>query len=166
MGRTSSETITVRKGAPADGAILCELIAALADYEKLPRPTSQAAQRLVRDAYGPQPRFDTWFGLYGGKAVGYAISFYTYSTFLALPTFYLEDLFVLPDYRSMKIGKKIFMHCARVAYEQGCGRMEWQVLHWNEPALQFYNRLGGKPLSEWLPYRATRDELRDMLTTA
>ncbi|MCL4507113.1 MAG: GNAT family N-acetyltransferase [Chloroflexi bacterium] len=166
MDNTPQNAVIVRKGAPEDGELLCHLISALADYEKLPRPTPEAAQRLVRDAYGPDPRFDTWFGEYRGVAVGYAISFYTYSTFLALPTFYLEDLFILPEYRAMKVGKSLFLHCARAAYEQGCGRMEWQVLHWNEPALRFYDHLGGKPMAEWLPYRATRDELVSMLNVA
>ena len=155
--------LSVRKATPADGDLLCELISALADYEKLPRPEPEARARLVRDAFSPMPRFDAWFGELHGRAVGYAISFYTYSTFLALPTFYLEDLFVLPEYRAHKVGKALFLHCARVAYEQGCGRMEWQVLHWNEPAMVFYKHLGGKRMEEWLPYRATRTDLEEML---
>jgi GNAT superfamily N-acetyltransferase len=153
----------VRQGTAADGDRLCDLISALADYERLPRPTPEARARLVHDAFGPSPRIDVWLGEVGGEAVGYAISFYTYSTFLALPTFYLEDLFVLPAYRARKVGRALFMHCAAIAYEQGCGRMEWQVLHWNEPALAFYNRLGGKQMHDWLPFRATRDDLAVML---
>jgi GNAT superfamily N-acetyltransferase len=155
--------VTVRKGTSADGPLLCDLIGALADYEKLPRPTPDACARLTRDAFGPAPRFDTWFGEFDGVAVGYAISFYTYSTFLALPTFYLEDLFVLPAYRAQKVGKALFLNCARVAWEQGCGRMEWQVLHWNEPAMAFYKRLGGKRQDEWVPFRALRDDLEQIL---
>jgi GNAT superfamily N-acetyltransferase len=163
MDTHSPSRLLVRKGTPADAGLLCELISALADYEHLPRPTSDACERLARDAFGPEPRFDAWFGELDGRAAGYAISFYTYSTFLALPTFYLEDLFVLPEYRAHKVGKALFLHCARVAYEQGCGRMEWQVLHWNEPALVFYRHLGGKQMADWLPFRATRDELQGML---
>lgn len=155
--------ISVRKGIPSDSDHLCHLITALADYEHLPRPTPDAQTRLIRDAFGPDPRFDVWFGEYEGACVGYAISFYTYSTFLALPTFYLEDLFVLPTYRALKVGKALFLHCTQVAFDQGCGRLEWQVLRWNEPALGFYNHLGGQPMSEWLPYRASRDEMAQML---
>jgi len=166
MALTNTSDILVRKGVAADAQLLGDLIAALADYEKLPRPTAEARQRLVRDAYGPNPRIDTWFGEVDGVAAGYAISFYTYSTFLALPTFYLEDLFVLPEYRSKKVGKALFLHCASVAYQAGCGRMEWQVLHWNEPALRFYNHLGGKQMSDWLPYRAAQADLEKMLEKA
>ena len=166
MALMNISTITVRKGNAADALLIGQLISALADYENLPRPTPEALQRLTLDAYGSSPRIDSWFGELNGAAVGYAISFYTYSSFLAQPTFYLEDLFVLPQYRSMKVGKAIFLHCAKMAYEQGCGRMEWQVLHWNEPALQFYNHLGGQPMTEWLPYRATRDVLAEMTSKA
>ena len=163
MDQSTTQTVCVRKGTSEDGELLCELISALADYENLPRPTPEARARLIGHAFGPAPRFDVWFAEYGGAPVGYAISFYTYSTFLALPTFYLEDLFVLSAYRAMKVGKALFLHCAAVAYDQGCGRMEWQVLHWNEPALNFYRHLGGKQMEEWLPFRATRDELTKML---
>ena len=120
----------------------------------------------MRDAFGSTPRFDTWFGELSGKAVGYTISFYTYSSFLALPTFYLEDLFVLPEYRAQKVGKALFLNCAHVALEQGCGRMEWQVLHWNEPALSFYHHLRGQRLDDWVPFRALRDDLERMLGRA
>jgi GNAT superfamily N-acetyltransferase len=163
MAIANTPDILVRKGTVADAELLGGLISALADYEKLPRPTEEARLRLARDAYGPTPRIDTWFGELAGVAAGYAISFYTYSTFLAMPTFYLEDLFVLPEYRAQKVGKILFLRCAREAYQHGCGRMEWQVLHWNEPALRFYNHLGGKQMSDWLPYRATRDDLEKML---
>ncbi len=163
MNQPTFPGVCVRKGTPADGELLCDLISALADYEHLARPTPEARARLVRDAFGPAPRIDVWFGEYAGVPVGYAITFYTYSTFLALPTFYLEDLFVLPAYRSVKVGKALFLNCAAVAYGQGCGRMEWQVLHWNEPALGFYRHLGGQQMEEWLPFRATRDELEKML---
>jgi GNAT superfamily N-acetyltransferase len=158
-----SSKVNVRKGTPQDGELLVELVCALADYEHLPRPTQDARERLVRDGFGPAPRFDTWFGEYAGRAVGYAITFYTYSTFLALPTFYLEDLFVLPEYRALKVGKALFVNCAQVAWEQGCGRMEWQVLHWNTPALAFYEHLGGARQADWLPWRATRDELQKII---
>ncbi len=159
----TSNSVRVRKGTPGDGDRLCDLISALADYEHLPRPTPEARARLTRDAFGPSPRIDVWLGEVDNEPVGYAISFYTYSTFLALPTFYLEDLFVLPAYRARKVGKALFLHCARVAYEQGCGRLEWQVLSWNEPALAFYHHVGGRQMTEWLPFRATRDEMATML---
>jgi GNAT superfamily N-acetyltransferase len=163
MNDDNHSKVTVRQGVAGDALLLGELICALADYEKLARPTQEALARLTNDAYGPNPRFDTWFGELNGRAVGYAVTFYTYSTFLALPTLYLEDVFVLPEFRALKIGKALFLHCARTAFEHGCGRMEWQVLHWNEPALAFYRHLGGQQMTDWLPFRATRDELAQML---
>ena len=163
MNNPTHATVTVRKGKAGDASLLGQLICALADYEHLARPTAEALARLERDAYGSTPRIDTWFGELNGQAVGYAVTFYTYSTFLALPTFYLEDVFVLPEFRGYKVGKALFLHCAKTAYEQGCGRMEWQVLHWNEPALDFYRHLGGQQMQDWLPFRATRDELAQMI---
>ncbi|HEY3290801.1 MAG TPA: GNAT family N-acetyltransferase [Anaerolineae bacterium] len=163
MATNTQPTVIVRRGTAQDAELLGDLISALADYEKLPRPTQEARARLVRDAYGPSPRFDTWFGELDGTPAGYAITFYTYSTFLAQPTFYLEDLFVLPEYRAHKVGRSLFLYCAEEALRQGCGRMEWQVLHWNEPALKFYRHLGGTPMSEWLPFRATREVLEQMV---
>lgn len=158
-----SEQIIVRRGTAADGEALARLVNALADYEKLPRPQLDAIARLRRDAFGPSPRFDTWFADAGNAPVGYAIAFFTYSTFLAMPTLYLEDLFVLPEYRALGIGKKLFLACADYGYQHGCGRMEWQVLQWNAPAIAFYHRLGAARLDDWLPCRLTRDQLAALI---
>lgn len=151
--------VKIRKATPVDGEVLCELICALADYERLPRPDEAARQRLKRDAFGESPRFDAWLAEVDGRPVGYAITFFTYSTFLALPSLYLEDIFVLPEYRSQRIGAALFKHCAKVACDAGCGRMEWQVLHWNTPAIEFYERMGAMRLQGWHPYRLTRADL-------
>jgi GNAT superfamily N-acetyltransferase len=160
---TKTQTVTVRKGTAADGETLADLICALAEYEKLPRPDKQARERLKRDAFGNQPRFETWFAEVNGKSVGYAITFYTYSTFLALPSLYLEDIFVLPEYRSQKIGKALFVHCVKLALQENCGRMEWQVLHWNTPALEFYRSIGATRLEGWQPYRMVRGDLEQVM---
>lgn len=154
----------LRKAMPTDGDTLCDLICALADHEKLPRPDAAARERLKRDAFGATPRFEAWLAEVGGRAVGYAITFYTYSTFLALPSLYLEDIFVLPEYRSQKIGAALFKHCARLALDGGCGRMEWQVLHWLTPAIEFYRSLGATRLEGWQPYRLTRADLERLLS--
>ena len=165
MSKAASKTaaklqnVTVRKGTAADGDTLCDLISSLAEYERLTKPNQAARDRLKNDAFGPTPRFDTLFGEINGKPVGYAITFFTYSTFLALPSLYLEDIFVLPDYRSQKIGKALFMHCVHLALEHNCGRMEWQVLHWNTPALEFYRGIGATRLEGWQPYRMVRSDL-------
>lgn len=155
--------VKIRKATPVDGDVLCDLICALADYERLPRPDEAARERLKRDAFGESPRFDAWLAEVEGRPVGYAITFFTYSTFLALPSLYLEDIFVLPEYRSQKIGATLFKHCVKVACDAGCGRMEWQVLHWNTPAIEFYERMGAMRLQGWHPYRLTRADLEKIL---
>lgn len=157
--RNTPVDVCVQKATAGDAAALAELVCALADYEQLPRPEPAALERLARDAFGPAPRFDTWLARADGRAVGYAITFFTYSTFLAMPTLYLEDLFVLPDYRSLGIGKRLFLACAQYGYERGCGRMEWQVLNWNAPAIAFYQRMGARHMAEWQPFRMTRDQM-------
>ncbi len=148
-------TITIRRAQPADAPKLLELICALADYEKLLRPDQASQERLVAHGFGPSPKFETFLAFDEDQAVGYTISFETYSTFLALPTFYLEDLFVLPDYRKKGAGLALFENCKAEASHRGCGRMEWVVLDWNTNAIAFYERLGAKRLNEWFSYRLT-----------
>ena len=132
------------------------LINALADYEHLARPDAAAVERLRRDAFGPRPRFEAALAVHaGGKAVGYATWFHTYSTFLARPTMYLEDLFVLENSRESGAGSKLFEHVRALGAERGCGRMEWQVLDWNTLAREFYHRRRATWMKEWLVYRLT-----------
>jgi GNAT superfamily N-acetyltransferase len=146
-------SVLVRALAPADTPRLLELIDGLADYEQLPRPDTAARQRLAADAIADPPRFHTLLAEVDGVVVGYAIYFFTYSTFLATPSLYLEDIFVLPDARGQGAGVALFRACAQQAVTLGCGRMEWQVLSWNEPSIQFYMRLGARHLDGWLPFR-------------
>lgn len=135
------------------------LIDALADYEVLARPDEAARSRLLRDGFGPAPRYEAFLAFVDGRPVGYAIIYETYSSFLALPTLYLEDIFVLPEFRNRKAGLALFLHCARLARERDCGRMDWTVLHWNELAIQFYHRLGAQHLEEWQLYRLSRTQI-------
>lgn len=160
---TEHKNLRIRKATRADVDVLYGLICALADYERLPRPDAEARERLMRDGFGPSPRFDAWLAEIDGKPVGYAVTFFTYSTFLAQPSLYLEDIFVLPEHRAQRVGTALFKHCVRVAYEAGCGRMEWQVLDWNTPAISFYQRMGAARLQGWLPYRLTRAEFERIL---
>ena len=127
----------VRPLAAEDAPALLSLIDALADYEHLPRPDAAARERLTRDALATPPRFQALLAEHASQVVGYAILFETYSTFLALPTLYLEDLFVLPEARGLGAGAALFRACAQEAVRRGCGRMEWQVLAWNRLALHF-----------------------------
>jgi GNAT superfamily N-acetyltransferase len=130
------------------------LIQALAAYESLPAPDAAALDRLRADAFGPRPRFEAALAVDdAGQAVGYAIWFETYSSFLARPTMYLEDLFVIEPARGSGAGRLLFNHVHTLGRERGCGRMDWQVLDWNMSARQFYARLGAKWLQDWLTYR-------------
>jgi len=151
--------VMVRKTERADAAVLRQLIVALADYEKLPPPDEAAQDRLVRDLFAESPRVESLIAEVDGKQVGYTFFFETYSTFLALPTLYLEDLFVLPDYRGKGAGAALFLATAEEAYRRGCGRFKWEVLDWNKLAIDFYERFGGKRQSGWLQYQLMREEL-------
>lgn len=155
---------TIRSATKRDGKTLLRLINALADYEKLARPDTAAQARLYRDAFGKKKRFLVFLAFDGRIAVGYAIYFFTYSSFLALPTLYLEDLFVLPEYRKKKAGWKLFSACVAEAKKRGCGRMEWEVLDWNKVAIDFYERLGAKRLKGWLAYRLIRKQFDAIIT--
>lgn len=149
--------VIVRPLAPADVPAFLDLVDALADYEHLPRPDAGARGRMARDALAEPRRFWVLLAEQAGRAVGYAVYFETYSTFLGLPTLYVEDVFVLEGERGRGVGRALMRELAREAVWRGCGRMEWQVLTWNAPALAFYERLGAAPLAEWRSYRLTVD---------
>ena len=152
-------SVVIRALQQADVPRLLDLIDGLADYEKLPRPDADARQRLAADALATPPRFQSLLAELDGQLVGYAIYFFTYSTFRARPTLYLEDVFVLPEWRGKGAGVALFRACAREAVAGGCARMEWQVLSWNEPSIEFYRRLGARHLEDWLPFRLDDDAL-------
>jgi len=133
-----------------------DLLRALADYERLDPPDAAAIERLRRDAFGASPRFEAALALNSkGKAVGYATWFHTYSTFLAKPTMYLEDLFVRDDSRESGAGSALFEHVRTLGAQRDCGRMEWQVLDWNTLAREFYHRRQATWMKDWLTYRIT-----------
>ncbi len=130
------------------------LIAALADYEHLDPPDAAAVGRLRADAFAPRPRFEAALALDdAGKPIGYAIWFETYSTFLARPTMFLEDLFVLDSARGSGAGGKLFEFVRKLGEERGCGRMDWNVLDWNTNARDFYHRRHAQWMKEWQLYR-------------
>jgi GNAT superfamily N-acetyltransferase len=134
------------------------LIEELASFEHLDPPDAAAKKRLRRDGLGRSPRYEAHVGYFGGRPVAYVIFFETYSSFLALPTLYLEDIFVLAEFRRKGVGKRMFEFCRGRAAELGCGRMEWCVLDWNEPAVRFYEKGGGERLP-WFFYRMTAERL-------
>jgi len=161
--KTTPPSFLLRKATRADGKSLLALVDALADYEHLPRPRGGARRRLLRDAFRKRNRFDVYLALKGSRAIGYAIFFETYSSFLAQPTFYLEDIFVLAEYRGAGVGRKLFLQCLDEARRRNCGRMEWMVLDWNSPAIDFYTKLGASRLKGWLPFRIEKKNFRKIL---
>ncbi|HEX8242330.1 MAG TPA: GNAT family N-acetyltransferase [Longimicrobium sp.] len=157
------DAVTVRPATPADGDTWLALVDALADYEKLAQPTAEAKQRLLHDAFGPEPhRIQVYIAELEGRAVAYAITCETYSSFLALPTLYLEDIFVLPDERRHGVGRTLFRYLAGEAVRRGCGRMEWMVLDWNQLAIDFYEKIGATRLEAWYTYRLIDEQLREI----
>jgi GNAT superfamily N-acetyltransferase len=128
------------------------LINKLAEYEKLTPPDVAAIARLRNDGLSEQPKYEAYLAILDGKAIGYLIFFMTYSSFLALPTLYIEDIFVLETHRRTGIGEKLFEFCKELAQQHGCGRIEFCVLTWNEPAIQFYEKHGAVRLG-WYFYR-------------
>ncbi len=159
--------ISIRPLRREDADAFLDLIDALADYEKLTRPDAAARARLVRDAFSARPRFEAFLASIDGEDVGYAIIYETYSSFLALPTLYLEDIFVLPSARGRKAGLALFLHVAGLARERSCGRMDWTVLDWNTLAQDFYRQLGAGYLEEWQLFRLDADALARLpLSTA
>ena len=145
--------IRIRSAQTADGRAVLSLVDALADYEKLKRPAPAARARLLRDAFGTKPRIHILLAEHHGQAIGYAIMLETYSSFLALPTLYLEDLFVRPEDRLRGAGKKLFQAVLKEARRRRCGRMEWMVLDWNKLAIGFYRKLGARHMKAWHLYR-------------
>jgi GNAT superfamily N-acetyltransferase len=129
------------------------LITELAKFEKLEPPNAKAIKRLYKDAFGKKPAFKILVASNGKEIVGYAFYFFTYSSFLARKTLYLEDLFITENRRNLGIGKLFFKELVNIAEKEKCGRMEWCVLDWNKNAIEFYNKLEAKPLGDWIYYR-------------
>jgi GNAT superfamily N-acetyltransferase len=147
--------LTVRRARPDDGPAFIGLVRALSAFEKLPGPDEAAAARLLEDAFGPHPRYELHVADLDGEVVAYTVSFQTYSTFLARPTLFLEDLFVHPRARRQGVARALLDNLRARASELGCGRFEWMVLDWNTGAQTFYDGLGAERLDTWRLYRIT-----------
>lgn len=145
--------IKIRKAKKTDFKHVIKLITELADFEKLTPPDKKAVKRLFKDAFGKNPVFRMLVADSDGVISGYAFYFYSYSSFLAKKTLYLEDIFITESKRNLGIGKLFFGKLVKIAEKNNCGRMEWCVLDWNKNAIDFYNKLGAKPLNEWIYYR-------------
>lgn len=143
----------------ADVATIIGLIRELAEYEKLLHEVVATEEMLTRALFGPRPVAECLLASVAGQPAGFALFFHNFSTFLARPGLYLEDLFVRPHYRGHGIGEALLRHLARLAVERGCGRLEWSVLDWNKRAVEFYERMGAQGLNDWTTYRVTGSAL-------
>lgn len=139
----------IRRAAPSDGPAFLSLVDALAEFEKLEPPDEDGRRRLLEDAFGARPRIELWVAELDGRVVAYGVLFETYSTFRALPTLYLEDLFVHPEARRRGVATAMMERFRALARERGCGRFEWIVLEWNTGAQALYRRLGAEMLDDW-----------------
>lgn len=145
--------IIIRKAKASEFKQVLELINELAAFEKLSPPDKKAINRLKKDAFGKNPKFKILVALADDKITAYAFYFFTYSSFLAKPTLYLEDFYVRESMRRFGIGKKIFDELVEISKKEKCGRMEWCVLDWNKNAIAFYDKAGAKPQRDWIYYR-------------
>jgi GNAT superfamily N-acetyltransferase len=155
---SAATDFVLRPALPADCGEILRLIAALAEYEKLSDMAVGTESRLRESLFGARPAAEAILAERGGRAVGFALYFTTFSTFLCQPGLYLEDLFVEPAHRGHGIGKALLKRLAAIAVERGCGRFEWRVLDWNEPSIRFYESLGAKLMPEWELVRMNADD--------
>lgn len=155
------EKIRIESATERDISVVLELINGLADYEELSNEVAVSEQRLRETLFGESPAAEVLIAYSAQDAVGFAVFFQNYSTFLGRAGIYLEDLFVLPKWRKQGIGRRLLERVARLAVERGCGRMEWSVLDWNKPAIAFYESLGAQAMDQWTVYRLTGAALRN-----
>jgi GNAT superfamily N-acetyltransferase len=152
-------TLRIRPAQERDVPLILAFIRELAEYEKLRHEAVVTEAQLRETLFGPRPYAEVVLAEVEGEALGFALYFHNYSTVLGRPGLYLEDLYVRPEARGMGIGRRLLVHLARVARERGCGRMEWSVLDWNEPAIGFYRALDARPMDEWTVFRLTGEAL-------
>jgi GNAT superfamily N-acetyltransferase len=155
----SSENFLIRPASVTDVPIILELIRALATYERAPNEVTATEQGLTEVLFGQKPSAEVLLAFENDRAVGFAVFFHNFSTWLGRPGVYLEDLFVRPEDRGKGYGRALLVYLAKIARDRGCGRMEWAVLDWNEPAINFYQKLGAKPMHEWTVFRLTGEEI-------
>jgi GNAT superfamily N-acetyltransferase len=160
MDGAKAPQLEIRQAARGDAGLILEFIRALAEYERLAHEVVATADRIEETLFGKHPGAEVVIAEWEGEPAGFALYFSSYSTFLGLPGMYLEDLFVHPEYRGRGIGKALLAHLARIVVDRGWGRLDWSVLDWNRPAIDFYLSLGARPLDEWTQYRLQGEALK------
>lgn len=160
--KSSRNNFQIRQATEADVPVILSLIKDLATYERAPDAVIATEEGLLDVLFGEKARAEVLLGLEGGKPVGFAVFFHNFSTWLGRPGLYLEDLFVRPESRGHGYGRALLVHLAKIARARECGRMEWAVLDWNEPAIQFYRKLGATPMHEWTVFRLTGHEIAEL----
>jgi GNAT superfamily N-acetyltransferase len=156
--------IEIRTATELDVPVILAMIRGLAEYEKLDHLVTATEEKLRDSLFGVKPAAEVRLAYNDGECAGFALFFTNYSTFLARPGIFLEDLFVKPHLRGKGIGLELLRHLAKIAAERGCGRVEWEVLDWNEPSIQFYKKLGAVPMDEWTKYRLMGEALGKLAT--
>jgi GNAT superfamily N-acetyltransferase len=157
--RTKIPGFTIRFAGEDDVPVILGFIKGLAEYEKLTREVTATEPLLRETLFGARRVAEVLIGDFQGAPAGFALFFHNYSTFLARPGIYLEDLFVKPEMRGRGFGEALLTYLAKIALERNCGRVEWAVLDWNEPAIRFYEKLGAVPMDEWTVFRLTGESL-------
>jgi GNAT superfamily N-acetyltransferase len=151
--------VQIRPARVEDVPVILQLIHDLAAYERAPDEVHATEEQLVEVLFGEKPAAEVLLAFEEESPVGFAVYFHNFSTWLGRAGLYLEDLFVKPEKRGKGYGRALLIELAKIARDRGCGRMEWAVLDWNEPAIEFYRSLGAKPMHEWTVFRLTREEI-------
>jgi len=159
---TDNKDIVIRPAIKDDADLILSFIKELADYEKLTDAVTANKELLQKTLFGEEAVAKSLLAFYDDKPAGFAIYFYNYSTFIGKPGLYLEDVFVKKNLRGKGVGKEILIYLANIALEKDCGRFEWSVLDWNEPAIKFYKNLGAKPMEEWTVFRLEKKGIEDL----
>ena len=152
----------IKSATLADVPLILSFIKKLAEYEKLSHLVTATEEGLRETLFGERRYAETVIAYYQNEPVGFALFFHNFSTFLGKPGIYLEDLFVDVEQRGKGFGKALLVHLAKLAQERDCGRLEWSVLNWNQPSIDFYESLGAKPMDEWTIYRLTGEALEKL----
>jgi len=154
--------LAIRAALEEDAPLILQLIKELAEYEKLSHEVVATEDSLRRALFGQRRFAEALIGEVEGEPAGFALFFHNFSTFLGRPGIYLEDLYVRPEFRGSGLGRALLAYLARLALERGCGRLEWSVLDWNEPAIEFYKSVGAAPVDGWTGYRVAGEALAEL----